>query len=99
MSIAIRTKPLRPGQVSGLRQVPSPIARPEYVGKRSPTPYVGSEVKDPEIIDAMRIAGRIAADALVEVGRNVRPGVTTDDLDRVAHEFLCDHGAYPSTLG
>ena len=28
-----------------------------------------------------------------------RPGVTTDELDRVGHEFLCDHGAYPSTLG
>ena len=99
MSIAIRTEPLRPGQISGLRQVPSPIARPEYVGKRAPTPYEGSEVKDPEIIEAMRHAGRIAADALVEVGRHVRPGVTTDELDRVGHEFLCDQGAYPSTLG
>jgi methionyl aminopeptidase len=29
----------------------------------------------------------------------VAPGVTTDELDRVGHEFLCDHGAYPSTLG
>jgi methionyl aminopeptidase len=47
----------------------------------------------------MRIAGRIAADALVEVGRNVRPGITTDELDRVGHEFLCDNNAYPSTLG
>ncbi|NIR40205.1 MAG: M24 family metallopeptidase, partial [Actinobacteria bacterium] len=26
-------------------------------------------------------------------------GVTTDELDRVGHEFLCDHDAYPSTLG
>ncbi|HEX2300871.1 MAG TPA: type I methionyl aminopeptidase, partial [Pseudonocardiaceae bacterium] len=34
-----------------------------------------------------------------EVGKHVTPGVTTDELDRVAHEFLCDHGAYPSTLG
>jgi methionyl aminopeptidase len=47
----------------------------------------------------MRIAGRIAADALVEVGRNVRPGITTDELDRVGHAFLCDNNAYPSTLG
>ena len=29
----------------------------------------------------------------------MQPGVTTDELDRVGHEFLCDHGAYPSTLG
>ena len=27
------------------------------------------------------------------------PGVTTDELDRIGHEFLCDHDAYPSTLG
>ncbi len=47
----------------------------------------------------MRVAGRIAAQALAEVGRHVAPGVTTDELDRIGHEFLCDHGAYPSTLG
>ena len=33
------------------------------------------------------------------MGKAVAPGVTTDDLDRVGHEFLLDHGAYPSTLG
>src|ERR1700733_407425 len=33
------------------------------------------------------------------VGRHVMPGVTTDELDRIGHEFLCDHDAYPSTLG
>ena len=47
----------------------------------------------------MRIAGKLAAQALEEVGRHVEPGVTTDELDRIGHEFLCDHGAYPSTLG
>jgi methionyl aminopeptidase len=33
------------------------------------------------------------------VGLHVAPGVTTDELDRIGHEFLLDHGAYPSTLG
>jgi methionyl aminopeptidase len=47
----------------------------------------------------MRVAGRIAADALVEAGRAVRPGITTDELDRIGHEYLLDHHAYPSTLG
>ena len=47
----------------------------------------------------MRVAGRIAGQALAEVGRHVAPGVTTDELDRIGHEFLVDHGAYPSTLG
>src|SRR5579884_3305966 len=47
----------------------------------------------------MRIAGRIAAGALAEAGKAVAPGVTTDELDRIAHEYMIDHGAYPSTLG
>jgi methionyl aminopeptidase len=47
----------------------------------------------------MRVAGRIAAQALAAVGAAVAPGVTTDYLDQVGHEFLLDHGAYPSTLG
>jgi methionyl aminopeptidase len=47
----------------------------------------------------MRHAGRIAAQALREVGAAVAPGVTTDELDAIGHDFLLDHGAYPSTLG
>ena len=47
----------------------------------------------------MRIASKIAAQALAEVGKAVVPGVTTDELDRIGHEFLLDHNAYPSTLG
>ena len=98
MSTMRRAQPLVPGSVTPMRNVPSRIARPEYVGKPAPTPYEGSEVKDSETLEAMRIASRIAADALVEVGRHIRPGVTTDSLDVIGHEYLCDHGAYPSTL-
>ena len=89
---------LRPGRVSPMRQVPAQIKRPEYVGKKHPK--IGEpNVKDAQTIEAMRVAGRIAALALAEVGKHVEPGVTTDELDRIGHEFLCDHGAYPSTLG
>lgn len=90
---------LSAGSLSPERSVPQDIERPEYVGRKAPTPYTGPEVKDAATIERMRVAGRIAADALVEVGRHVAPGVTTDTLDRVGHEYLCDHGAYPSTLG
>ncbi|CAB4329137.1 MAG: type I methionyl aminopeptidase [Actinobacteria bacterium] len=90
---------LTPGILSPQRIVPSHIARPEYVGKPAPRPYVGPEVKDAQTIELMKVAGRIAAEAIVEVGNHIVPGATTDDLDRVAHEFLIDHGAYPSTLG
>ncbi|HET7013118.1 MAG TPA: type I methionyl aminopeptidase [Streptosporangiaceae bacterium] len=89
---------LRPGRISPIRQVPARIMRPEYVGKKRPT--LGEpDVKDAETIERMRVAGRIAAQALAEVGAHVEPGVTTDELDEIGHEFLIDHGAYPSTLG
>ena len=90
---------LQPGTLSPRRVVPQAIARPEYVDQPAPRRYTGPEVKDAETISAMRIAGRLAADALAEVGRHVAPGVTTDALDAIGHEYLCDHGAYPSTLG
>jgi methionyl aminopeptidase len=47
----------------------------------------------------MRVASKIAAQALAEGGKLVKPGVTTDEVDQVVHEFLLDHHAYPSTLG
>lgn len=90
---------LAPGRISARLAVPSTIARPEYVDKPAPRPYTGPDVLDQETIGAVRVAARIAAQALEEVGRYVRPGVTTDELDRIGHEFLLDHGAYPSTLG
>lgn len=89
---------LVPGTLSPVRAVPAAIERPEYVGKDRELPFTGSEVKDAETIERIRVAGRIAAQALQEVGRHVVPGVTTDELDRIGHEFVCDHGAYPSTL-
>ena len=92
------TTQLRPGRVSPMRTVPAEIARPEYVGKKFPRTGE-SDVKTPEIIERMRVAGRIAAQAMAEVAKHIEPGVTTDELDRVGHEFMLDHGAYPSTLG
>jgi methionyl aminopeptidase len=56
-------------------------------------------VQSAETIEKMRVAGRIAAQAMYEAATHIAPGVTTDELDRVAHEFMCDHGAYPSSLG
>ncbi len=90
---------IAPGTISPRRPVPAHIPRPEYVDKDAPTPFDGSEVKDEETIERMRVAGRLAAQALQLVGKHVEPGVTTDELDRIGHEFLCDNDAYPSTLG
>jgi methionyl aminopeptidase len=88
-----------PGLVSPRRPVPTSIERPEYVDRPGPAAYTGPEVKDAETIEKMRVAGRIAAQAMAAAAAAIAPGVTTDELDRVGHEFLLDHRAYPSTLG
>ena len=95
----MRSKPLLPGVLSPERQVPSSITRPPYVGKSAPDKFSGSHIVDSETIEKMRIAGRLAALAMAEVAKAIEPGITTDALDKIGHEFLLDHGAYPSTLG
>jgi len=90
---------LIPGDVSPARTVPASIERPEYVGRRSPRPYTGSNVYGAATIALIRESGRIAAQAVEAVGAAIRPGVTTDELDAIAHAFLVAHDSYPSTLG
>ncbi|MGC0416579.1 type I methionyl aminopeptidase [Embleya sp. AB8] len=90
---------LVPGKPTPIRSVPADIPRPEYVGKPAPTPYTGPEVQDAETIERMRVAGRIAAGAMEAAAAQIAPGVTTDALDKVAHEYVLDHHAYPSCLG
>jgi methionyl aminopeptidase len=90
---------VEPGRVSARRPVPSSIVRPEYVDRPAPEPFTGSEVKSPEVVAVMRRASRIAARAMAAAAAVIAPGVTTDEVDRVGHEYLLDHGAYPSTLG
>lgn len=90
---------LIPGRIGRERPVDTSIARPEYVGRPAPAKHVGGDVYDEETIDRIRAAGTIAADAIAAVGAAVRPGVTTDELDRIGHEYVTGHGAYPSTLG
>ncbi|MCF4006400.1 type I methionyl aminopeptidase [Corynebacterium uropygiale] len=92
--------PLKQEKPTPIRKVPESIERPEYAWKDSVQENVGEPyVQTPETIEKMREASRIAANALAAAGAAVKPGVTTDEIDRVAHEYMCDHGAYPSTLG
>lgn len=91
---------LTPGKPTPIRTVPESIERPEYAWKDEVQENVGEPlVQTPETIEKMREASRIAANALEAAGAAVAPGVTTDEIDRIAHEYMLDHGAYPSTLG
>jgi methionyl aminopeptidase len=51
-----------------------------------------------EGFEGMRRAGRLAAECLDMLVPHVQPGVTTDELDRLAREFTLDHGALPACL-
>lgn len=90
---------LTPGKISPQRSVPKSIPRPEYVGKPGPSKYTAGEIHTPESIAGIRSASELAANALDIVCQSIAPGVTTDELDRIGHEYLIAHGAYPSTLG
>jgi methionyl aminopeptidase len=90
---------LTPGVVSKPLAVPAAIKRPEYVGKKAPEEWTGGHVKSPEQVEKIRAAGRLAARAIELAGNSISPGMKTNDLDVVVHEFLVTNGAYPSTLG
>lgn len=89
----------KPGAVSEILSVPSHIARPEYMFHDGPEVVTTSDIKTPEVIERIRAAGTIAAQGLALAGSMVKPGVTPDEVDRAAHAFMIDQGAYPSTLG
>jgi methionyl aminopeptidase len=94
-----KTGNLTSGRISPTLDVPRSITRPEYVGRPAPAKFQGSDVKTPEQIEKIRHSGKIAAQAIELAGSHAKPGVTTDELDKMAHQFLIDNGAYPSTLG
>jgi len=51
-----------------------------------------------ESFEKTRIAGSIAARALNEVAKIIKPGISTDDIDKVCYEFINDHKAYSAPL-
>ena len=57
------------------------------------------KVHGPEGFEGMRVAGKLAAECLDMLTPHVQPGVVTDELDRLAREFILDHGALPACLG
>jgi methionyl aminopeptidase len=86
---------IRAGRVSPERPVPLHIPRPPYLhgaGAFVPSFPPG------ELVERMRAAGRAAREVLLEVAPAVLPGVTTDELDAIAHEACIARGGYPSPL-
>lgn len=56
-------------------------------------------IKTPEEIEKMRVAGRLAADVLDMIGPHVKAGVTTEELDRICHDYIVnEQKAIPAPL-
>ena len=53
-------------------------------------------LKTEDEIDLMRKANQLVGSTLAELGRHVQPGITTLQLDKIAEEFIRDHGAIPT---
>ena len=57
-------------------------------------------LKTPEQIEQMRVAGRLAGEVLEMIGEHVRPGVSTEELDRICHDYIVNtQQAIPASLG
>ncbi len=89
---------VQPGELSRWREVPADIERPPYAESGRVRRQSEPACKSPEVIEAMRIAGRLAAEILELAGHMVRPGVTTDEIDEYVHQLTIDRHGYPSTL-
>ncbi|NYD66073.1 type I methionyl aminopeptidase [Agromyces atrinae] len=90
---------LIPGRLSPALTVPASIARPEYVGRPAPREHTTGDVYTPDEIEKIRASGRIAAGAIEAVRAELHVGMTTSEMNRIAHDYVVGHGAYPSTLG
>ena len=99
--VPVSNPSVAPGLVSPRRPVPSRIPRPEYAmpGADGPGPSASSPERTADELQAMRRTGALAAEMLIRTCEQVRVGVTTDKIDRFAHDAAIAADAYPSPLG
>lgn len=104
------TGPLRPALYSPRRMVPSNIRKPDYADDMAGVSY--SEQRDRATNNAIRVyteeeldgetglrhACRMGREVLDIAGKALRPGVTTDEIDRIVHEACIERDCYPSPL-
>ncbi len=90
--------PVRAGLVGPRRTVPAAIGRPPYALTGEPGPSTSNVCRTAAEIDAMRRAGRAAAEVLTIAGSLVAPGVTTDAIDARVHDEIVARNGYPSPL-
>ena len=98
--------PLRPFPYSfaGKREVPADIKRPDYAKTGQPNIAFqmladkNAPIHSPEDIEKVRAACKIARGAIDVGHRAVKIGQTTEEIDRLIHEYIISQKAYPSPL-
>lgn len=103
------TGPLRPYPYSftARREVPADIPTPDYVKNSMGAPNADFQrlkdkmptVHDEEQIQKIREVCKIGRGALDAAHRMIKAGVTTEEIDKVVHDYIIEHKAYPSPLG
>ena len=59
---------------------------------------MGAEIMNPRMLERMRVACRMAAECLSMVGEHIRPGLTTEEINTLVHDWTVGHDAIPSPL-
>jgi methionyl aminopeptidase len=81
-----------------MRYVPDSIVKPPYAETGVVPRYNESRIKEPDVIERMRVAGAAAKEILRRAGEMVQPGITTDAIDIFVHDLCIEMGGYPSPL-
>ncbi|MCC6809435.1 MAG: type I methionyl aminopeptidase [Deltaproteobacteria bacterium] len=93
-----QAQPITPGRVSPMRTVPEHIPRPEYAVSGRPTSRPLPPPMNQEQLARMKKSCAAAALVLESMGKLVRPGITTDEIDAATHAAYIAFGGFPSTL-
>ena len=102
-SVKSLLQPMRPhlsnNSTTKLASVPNYIPRPPYAynGTIPPSPH-HIVLQDKEGLDSLRISGRLARKVLDKTCQIAKPGMTTDEINTMVHQFIIEEGAYPSPL-
>lgn len=106
-SVRSLIRPMRPHPLSSsdgnqnqpLAHVPNFISRPPYArnGNIPPSPH-NIILQDESGIDALRTSARLARKVLDKTCELAKPGVTTEEINTMCHQFIIDESAYPSPL-
>jgi methionyl aminopeptidase len=96
------TGDLRPARIGPMRPIPDHIPKPDYYLTGYPAKEMESrqqhavKIRTEKDVAGIREACRIGREVLDLAAAAIRPGVTTDEIDRVVHEATIAAGAYPS---